>query len=188
MDYRERITIELGKRSGKPCIRGLRISAADVIDYLACGMSESRLFKTFRSFPSRISEPVWPSRLIEGEGLPRPVPGEAVLRPEPLLQARDSSLASVPGLDARRRRRPIPDVRRGDLELRRISRVPDRFVGRRFPATVDAPRCVPTVMWFQVRNGTTPQIEQLLRRRYPATESHSRGAESTFLIVRMATL
>jgi len=40
MDFRGRITIEPGKRSGQPCIRGLRITVADVLDYLAGGMSE----------------------------------------------------------------------------------------------------------------------------------------------------
>ncbi len=43
MDYRERITIEPGKRSGKPCIRGLRITVSDVLDYLASGMSEDEI-------------------------------------------------------------------------------------------------------------------------------------------------
>jgi uncharacterized protein (DUF433 family) len=32
MDYRDRITIEPGKRSGKPCIRGMRITVSDVLD------------------------------------------------------------------------------------------------------------------------------------------------------------
>jgi len=39
MDYSQIITIEPGKRSGKPCIRGLRITVYDVLDYLAGGMS-----------------------------------------------------------------------------------------------------------------------------------------------------
>lgn len=43
----------------------------------------------------------------------------------------------------------------------------------------------PKVVWLQVGNCSTSQIEQLLRRRYPAIESFSRNAESTFLIVRM---
>jgi uncharacterized protein (DUF433 family) len=43
MDYRERITIEPGKRSGKPCIRGMRITVSDVLDYLASGMSEEEI-------------------------------------------------------------------------------------------------------------------------------------------------
>ncbi len=47
MDHRERITIEPGKRSGKPCIRGLRITVSDVLDYLASGMSESQIIQDF---------------------------------------------------------------------------------------------------------------------------------------------
>jgi uncharacterized protein (DUF433 family) len=39
MNYQDIITIEPGKRSGKPCIRGMRITVYDVLDYLASGMS-----------------------------------------------------------------------------------------------------------------------------------------------------
>jgi len=46
-DYRERITIEPGKRSGKPCIRGLRITVFDVLDYLASGMTEAQILRDF---------------------------------------------------------------------------------------------------------------------------------------------
>ena len=42
-----RITIEPGKRSGKPCIRGLRMTVTDVLDYLASGMSEDELLGDF---------------------------------------------------------------------------------------------------------------------------------------------
>lgn len=45
MDYRHLITIEAGKRSGKPCIRGLRITVSDVLDYLASGMSEDDVLR-----------------------------------------------------------------------------------------------------------------------------------------------
>ena len=47
MDYKDRITIEPGKRGGKPCIRGLRITVYDVLDYLASGMSEEEILKDF---------------------------------------------------------------------------------------------------------------------------------------------
>ncbi len=47
MDYRSRITVEPGKRSGKPCIRGLRITVYDVLDYLAGGMSEDEILSDF---------------------------------------------------------------------------------------------------------------------------------------------
>lgn len=43
MDYRQIITIEPGKRGGKPCIRGLRITVYDVLEYLASGMSEEMI-------------------------------------------------------------------------------------------------------------------------------------------------
>lgn len=47
MEYRNRITIEPGKRGGKPCIRGLRITVYDVLDYLAGGMSEDQILADF---------------------------------------------------------------------------------------------------------------------------------------------
>ena len=48
MDYKDRITIEPGKRGGKPCIRGLRITVYDVLEYLASGMSEEEVLKSFQ--------------------------------------------------------------------------------------------------------------------------------------------
>ena len=47
MDYSEVITIEPGKRSGKPCIRGMRITVSDVLDYLASGMTEAEILADF---------------------------------------------------------------------------------------------------------------------------------------------
>lgn len=47
VDYREIITIEPGKRSGKPCIRGLRITVYDVLGWLAAGMSEAEILDDF---------------------------------------------------------------------------------------------------------------------------------------------
>jgi uncharacterized protein (DUF433 family) len=42
-----RITIEPGKRSGQPCIRGLRITVKDVLEYLAGGMTEAQILEDF---------------------------------------------------------------------------------------------------------------------------------------------
>ncbi|MGH9449990.1 MAG: DUF433 domain-containing protein [Terriglobia bacterium] len=47
MDYRERITLEPGKLGGKPCIRGMRISVYDVLDYLASSMTEAEILRDF---------------------------------------------------------------------------------------------------------------------------------------------
>lgn len=47
MDYQDIITIEPGKRSGKPCIRGMRITVYDVLDYLASDMSVEEILSDF---------------------------------------------------------------------------------------------------------------------------------------------
>jgi uncharacterized protein (DUF433 family) len=47
VDYHEVITIEPGKRSGKPCIRGMRITVSDVLEYLASGMTEAEILADF---------------------------------------------------------------------------------------------------------------------------------------------
>ncbi|MEM1095564.1 MAG: DUF433 domain-containing protein [Bacteroidota bacterium] len=47
MDYKDIITIEPGKRGGKPCIRGMRITVYDVLSYLASGMSLDELLEDF---------------------------------------------------------------------------------------------------------------------------------------------
>ena len=47
MDYRSRITLEPDKRSGQPCIRGIRMTVTDVLEYLASGMSQQEILKEF---------------------------------------------------------------------------------------------------------------------------------------------
>jgi uncharacterized protein (DUF433 family) len=47
MDYRKHITIDPAVRGGKPCIRGLRITVYDVLEYLAGGMSDSQIVHDF---------------------------------------------------------------------------------------------------------------------------------------------
>jgi uncharacterized protein (DUF433 family) len=47
MDYSGIITLEPGKRSGKPCIRGLRVTVYDVLDYLASGMTHADILRDF---------------------------------------------------------------------------------------------------------------------------------------------
>ena len=55
IDYRDYITIEPGKRGGKPCVRGLRITVYDVLSYLASGMS---LDEVLADFPALTREDV----------------------------------------------------------------------------------------------------------------------------------
>jgi uncharacterized protein (DUF433 family) len=47
MNFKNIITIESGKRGGKPCIRGLRITVYDVLEYLASGMSQQEILDDF---------------------------------------------------------------------------------------------------------------------------------------------
>ncbi len=47
MNRLKRITLEPGKRGGKPCIRGLRITVYDVLEYLASGMTEAEILADF---------------------------------------------------------------------------------------------------------------------------------------------
>ena len=47
MQFKDIITIESGKRGGKPCIRGMRITVYDVLEYLASGMSEQEILQDF---------------------------------------------------------------------------------------------------------------------------------------------
>jgi uncharacterized protein (DUF433 family) len=47
LTYKDIITIESGKRGGKPCIRHMRITVYDVLDYLASGMSTAEILTDF---------------------------------------------------------------------------------------------------------------------------------------------
>jgi uncharacterized protein (DUF433 family) len=47
VDYSQIITIEPGERSGKPCIRGMRITVYDILEYLASSMTEDEILSDF---------------------------------------------------------------------------------------------------------------------------------------------
>jgi len=47
VDYKQIITIEPGKRGGKPCIRGMRITVSDILGWLASGMTIPEILKDF---------------------------------------------------------------------------------------------------------------------------------------------
>jgi uncharacterized protein (DUF433 family) len=47
MSYQDIITIEAGKRGGRPCVRHMRIAVADVLGWLAAGMSHDQIFAEF---------------------------------------------------------------------------------------------------------------------------------------------
>jgi uncharacterized protein (DUF433 family) len=47
MNYHDIITIEAGKRGGRPCVRGLRISVSDVLGWLAAGLSHQQILSDY---------------------------------------------------------------------------------------------------------------------------------------------
>ena len=52
MDYDEILSIDPGKRGGSPCIRGLRITVYDILEYLASGMTEDQILADFPDLTS----------------------------------------------------------------------------------------------------------------------------------------
>jgi uncharacterized protein (DUF433 family) len=75
MDYRDRITIEPGKRGGKPCIRGMRITVYDILDNLASGMTEAEII---HDFPELEPEDIRASLAFAAD-IPRKIMGVAGL-------------------------------------------------------------------------------------------------------------
>ena len=47
MSYLDIITIEPGKRAGRPCVRGMRITVADVLGWLSAGMTHAEIIADF---------------------------------------------------------------------------------------------------------------------------------------------
>ena len=47
VDYRKIITIDAGKRGGKPCVRGMRITVYDILSWLASGMSTDEIIEEY---------------------------------------------------------------------------------------------------------------------------------------------
>jgi uncharacterized protein (DUF433 family) len=69
MDFTHLITIEPGKRGGQPCIRGMRISVRDVLEYLAGGMTVSELLA---DFPELTEDDIHACLAFAASQLPRP--------------------------------------------------------------------------------------------------------------------
>lgn len=69
MNSTELITIEPGKRSGQPCIRGMRITVRDVLEYLAGGMSIDELLA---DFPELTVDDIRACLAFAADQLPRP--------------------------------------------------------------------------------------------------------------------
>lgn len=69
MDLTQHITVEPGKRGGQPCVRGMRITVRDVIEYLAGGMTVPELLA---DFPELTADDVRACLAYAATHLPRP--------------------------------------------------------------------------------------------------------------------
>jgi uncharacterized protein (DUF433 family) len=69
MDYSRLITIDPGKRSGQPCIRGMRITVRDVLEYLAGGMTADEVLT---DFPELTLEDIRACLAYAANQIPRP--------------------------------------------------------------------------------------------------------------------
>ncbi len=94
MDYQAIVTIEPGKRGGKPCIRGLRITVYDVLEYLASGMTPEQIIK---DFPDLTLEDVRACLAFAADRERKlvKVPRETPLRPEPLTPSRRTARSTI---------------------------------------------------------------------------------------------
>lgn len=86
MNYLERLHIDPAVRSGKPTIRGTRITVQDILEYLASGMSQEEVLADFPDLSPKISVPCCFSRPI-GNAASFPLLCEAALRRESLVPA-----------------------------------------------------------------------------------------------------
>ena len=78
MTYHDMITIEFGKRAGRPILRGMRITVADVLGWLAVGMTHAKMIADYPELhPKLIYALASPMRLIENGELSRPRMNEA---------------------------------------------------------------------------------------------------------------
>jgi uncharacterized protein (DUF433 family) len=132
MNDTNRITLEPGKRGGRPCIRGLRITVYDILAMLAEGMAESEILEDFpelevadiraslayaASREHSVRQVLGVMKLLLDENLSR--------RLVPFLQAKfpDSTQVALAGVGARHRS--------GDMGPRKGSRLHNRYQGCR---------------------------------------------------------
>ncbi len=111
----EMITIEPGKMGGKPCIRGMRMTVYDVLDYLASGMTEERSCTTSPTSHATTFGLAWPSPQIARA--PRRHSWLSCSRPERLSMVVPRAGRSFPGLRSRSRGWPPRGRRYRHLEM-----------------------------------------------------------------------
>jgi uncharacterized protein (DUF433 family) len=66
--YQQIITVEPGKRGGRPCIRGTRIAVADILGWLAAGMSHKNILDDYPVLTEQDIAPLSPTPRIANAG------------------------------------------------------------------------------------------------------------------------
>src|SRR5258708_6817493 len=105
MNYEHLITIEPDKRSGQPCIRGLRMTVQDVLEYLASGMSQEEILA---DFPDLTAEDIRACLAFAADRERRLRVSrldETAFRPEPVTPTCRTACRRVSRFAARARRR-----------------------------------------------------------------------------------
>jgi predicted nuclease of predicted toxin-antitoxin system/uncharacterized protein (DUF433 family) len=176
MDWKNRITIDPEKRGGKPCIRGLRMTVYDVLEYLASGMSEEDILK---DFPDLTREDI---RACLEAGVDSPV--------VKLLFDQNLSHRLVQALQ-----KEFPDSRHvREVGLQEATDIVVwQYAMKQGIAIVTKDADFhqrsflfghpPKVIWVRVGNASTAKIEALLRRRAHDVGTFGSDPESAFLIL-----
>ncbi len=153
MDYSKIVTIEPGKMGGKPCIRGLRITVYDVLDYLASGMTEDEILHDFPDLTRDDLELV--SRSQRTASATRQHPSVKLLFDENLshvLAARSQTVTASLNMCATWAK----DLsRRRHMDVRCEQTTRDRHEGFRLSATEFLHGLPPKVIWIGLQQQLT---------------------------------
>ena len=95
MNYRDIITVEPGKRSGKPCIRGMRITVYDVLEYFASGMTASQILHDFPELTETDLRACFAYAADREKSQMVVYPNETPIRSEPIRSVSDPVSKSV---------------------------------------------------------------------------------------------
>ncbi len=94
--YREIITIEPDKRSGQPCIRGMRITVYDIFEYLASGMTVAEVLEDFPELTETDIRACFAYAADKEKSQMVVYTNEASIRPEPIGPTSNTASGSVP--------------------------------------------------------------------------------------------
>ena len=93
--YKEIITVEPDKRSGQPCIRGMRITVYDIFEYLASGMTVAEILDDFPELTETDIRACFAYAADKEKSRMVVYTNETSIRPEPIGPAGDATGRSI---------------------------------------------------------------------------------------------